>query len=196
MASHWKKNEHSQKKFFKALELVLNSTIFSFNDKFYKQTFNIPMGSSLSSIVSDIVMQDLEMKALQRLPISPSFYEICWWYCVSTWCVIHWYTTLVNTFNSFHSRLKFTTEIDGDKLDFLDVSLIKKGNSLILNWYHKPTFSDRYLNYFSSFMPKRTIVGSIDRVLFLSHPIYHQENFELIIKILLNNIHWNSYFLK
>ncbi|KAG5329647.1 SETMR methyltransferase, partial [Acromyrmex charruanus] len=67
------------------------------------------------------------------------------------------------TFNSFHSRLKFTTEIDEDKLDFLDVSLIRKGNSLIQNWYYKPI------------------------VLSLSHSIYHQKNFELIIKILLNN---------
>ena len=40
----------------------------------YKQTFDIPMGSPLSPIVSDIVMQDLEIKALQRLPILPSFY--------------------------------------------------------------------------------------------------------------------------
>ena len=57
---------------FVKVELVLNSTIFSFNDKFYKQT--VPMGSPLSSIVSDIVMQDLEIKALQRLSISPFFY--------------------------------------------------------------------------------------------------------------------------
>ena len=40
----------------------------------YKQTFGIPMGSPLSPIVSDIVMQDLEIKALQRLSILPSFY--------------------------------------------------------------------------------------------------------------------------
>ena len=32
-----------------------------------------------------------------------------------------------------------------------------------------------------------TIIDLIDRVLFSSHPIYHQENFELVIKILLNN---------
>ena len=51
----------SKREFFKALELVLYSTIFSFNDKFYKQTFSVPMSSLLSPIVSGIVMQDLEM---------------------------------------------------------------------------------------------------------------------------------------
>ena len=91
------------------------------------------MGSPLLSIVADI-MQDLETKALQRLPISPSFYvryvdDIALAYDASH------IDTLVNTFNSFHPRLKFTTEISGNKLNFFDVSLIKKGNSRIHNWY-------------------------------------------------------------
>ena len=77
-------------------------------------------------------MQVLEMKILQRFPIASSFYvkyvdDIALAYDASH------IDTLVNTFNSFHSRLKFTTEIDGDKLDFLNISLIKKGNSLIQN---------------------------------------------------------------
>ena len=79
-----------------------------------------------SPIVSDIVMQNIEVKALQRLPIIPSFYvryvnDIALAYDASH------IDTLVNTFNSFHSRLKFTTEIGGDKLDFLDISLIECG---------------------------------------------------------------------
>ena len=134
-------------------------------------------------------MQVLEMKILQRFPIASSFYvkyvdDIALAYDASH------IDTLVNTFNSFHSRLKFTTEIGAERLDFLDVSLIKKGNSLVQNWYHKPTLSGRYLNYFSRHalcQKVGTIIDLIDKVLFLSHPIYHQENFELIIKILLNN---------
>ncbi|KYQ53936.1 hypothetical protein ALC60_07149 [Trachymyrmex zeteki] len=77
-----------------------------------------------------------------------------------------------------------------DKLNFLDVCIIKKGNSLIHNWYHKPTFSGRYLNYFFRHplcQKVGTIIGLIDRVLSLSHPMFHQENFEAIIKILINN---------
>ena len=73
--------------------------------------------------------------------------------------------TLVNTFNSFHSRLKFTNEIGRDRLDFLDISLIKKRNSLVKNWYHKPTFSGRYLNYVSRHplcQKVGTIIGLIE----------------------------------
>jgi len=46
------------------------------------------------------------------------------------------------------------------------------------------------LNYFSRYLlcqKIETIIGLIDRVFSLSYFIYHQKNFELIIKILLNN---------
>ena len=36
--------------------------------------------------------------------------------------------TLMTYFNSYHLRLKFTIKIDEDKLNFLDVNLIRKGN--------------------------------------------------------------------
>ncbi|KYN36163.1 hypothetical protein ALC56_09483 [Trachymyrmex septentrionalis] len=53
--------------------------------------------------------------------------------------------------------------------------------------HHKPFF-DRYLNYISRHpLCQKNRIILIDRVLSLSYPIYHQENFELLIKILLNN---------
>jgi len=116
------------------LELVLHSTrILILTANFINRLLDSPF-HGLSSIVSDIDMQDLEMKALQRLSISSSFYvryvnDIALAYDASH------IDTLMNTFNSFHSRLKFITEIDRDKLDFLNVSLIKKENSLIQNWW-------------------------------------------------------------
>lgn len=53
-------------------------------------------------------------------------------------------------FNSFHPTLKFTVEIAGPSgLNFLDVTMIKHNKTLEFNWYLKPTFSRRYLNYSS-----------------------------------------------
>ena len=62
--------------------------------------------------------------------------------------------------------------------------------TLIFDWYRKPTFSGRFLNYFSWHplcQKIGTIIGLIDRVLLLSHPSFHKKNFDLVIKILLNN---------
>jgi len=90
---------------------------------------------------------------------------------------------IVNTFNSFHPRLQFTLEIGGDKLNFLDVTIVKLNGNLEFDWFHKPTFSGRYLNYNSQHVlsqKRGTIIGMVDRAFILSHPKY-QKNFNLIV---------------
>jgi len=79
---------------------------------------------------------------------------------------------------------------DGDRLNFLDLTIIKQGNTLIFDWFQKPTFSGRFLNYYSHhlFTQKRgTMYSLIDRVFRLSHPKFHNNNLDHIIKILLDN---------
>jgi len=50
-----------------AIDLVLSSTSFLFNGKYYKQIFGSPMGSPLSLILADVVMEDFETQSLQKL---------------------------------------------------------------------------------------------------------------------------------
>jgi len=49
--------------FISTIKFILSSTFFIFNDTLYKQTFGTPMGSFLSPIIADIVLQDLEEEA-------------------------------------------------------------------------------------------------------------------------------------
>ncbi|XP_077264260.1 uncharacterized protein LOC143898565 [Temnothorax americanus] len=46
--------------FLYAIELILQSTSFGFDGQFYEQIFGSPMGSPLSLILADIVMENLE----------------------------------------------------------------------------------------------------------------------------------------
>jgi len=46
--------------FIKALNFIMDSTVFTFNKVVYKQIFDTPMGSPLSPIIADLVMQGLE----------------------------------------------------------------------------------------------------------------------------------------
>jgi len=56
--------------FLIAVNFILNSTFFIFNQRFYKQIFDTPMGLPISSIVAEIVLQDLEMSAIRNVACS------------------------------------------------------------------------------------------------------------------------------
>jgi hypothetical protein len=73
----------------------------------------------------------------------------------------------LSTFNSFHSSLQFTIEIGGDSINFLDITIIKGNTFLEFDWYHKPTFSGRYLNFLSAHplsQKRGTIMGMVDSI--------------------------------
>jgi len=92
-------------------------------------------------------------------------------------------------------------KVGGESLNFLNLFTTFKRNSyIIFNWYHKPTFSGHFLNFYSQhlFIQKKDIIISlIDKVLLLSlslllllllsHPEFYKENFDFIIEVLLDN---------
>ncbi|KAM0728324.1 hypothetical protein ACS0PU_005106 [Formica fusca] len=176
--------------FLIAVRLILDSTFFTFNGVFYKQTFGTPMGSPLSPIIADIVLQDLESRALESLKFTPPFY-VRYVDDVALAVPASFLNHTLQTFNAFHPRLQFTVEIgEKDRLNFLDITMIVEGKCLLFDWYRKPTFSGRYLHFRSNHplcQKRGTIIGLIDRVFLLSHPRFHQNNFKLIIEILLDN---------
>jgi len=79
------------------------------------------MGSLLSPIIADVVMQDLEMHCLNKINCQLTFYlryvdDILMAAPSDKINHIH------NTFNGYHERLKFTTEYEKDhSLGFLDL---------------------------------------------------------------------------
>ena len=146
-----KNNKNIPKKsFFNAVEFILNSTSFKFNNKFYNQVSGTPMRSSISPIIADIVMVNLETES------SASFDFLIPWhfrYVGDTiLCVPQDKVDIVLCeFNSYNPRLQFTYEIESNNtLSFLDIKLIRVNNEHIMtNWYRKNTYSGRFLNFLS-----------------------------------------------
>jgi len=163
-----------------AVSFVLNSTFFTFNGTCYKQIFGMPMGSPLSPVIADLVLQDLELVAIDNLTFPIPFY-----YRYVDDIILaapsNALDTLLRTFNSQHSRLQFTMEIEKDnKISFLDLTFINDEGTIIFDLYKKPTFSGRYLNYRSHHPlnhKKGIIYGLTDKIINLSHPRFHEKNF-------------------
>jgi len=176
--------------FISTINFILSSTYFTFNHVIYKQTFGTPMGSPLSPIIADIVMQDLERKALDSINLKlPLYYRYVDDIILAA--PSNKITDILNTFNSFHNRLQFTIEYEHNRcLSFLDLKLNIINNNIIIDWFQKQTFSGRFLSFFSKHPMCHkigTIYNLVDRALLLSHPSFHQKNLELIVNILRNN---------
>jgi len=82
--------------------------------------------------VSDLIMRDLEERALETLNFPISFYVR---YVDDITIAVPAFSVngILNVFNEFHLRLQFTLELGGNKLNFLDITLLKINNSLEFN---------------------------------------------------------------
>ncbi|XP_071582490.1 uncharacterized protein [Temnothorax nylanderi] len=121
--------------FLHAIELILHSTSFCFDDKFYEQIYGSPMGSPLSPILADMVMEDLETHCLSLLDFDVRVYLR---YVDDVFTIVpkRAINALLGAFNGYHPRLRFTYEIEtGDSLPFLDTIVIRDGDELITNCF-------------------------------------------------------------
>lgn len=107
-----------QEEFLKAVELILSSSFFMFNNTFYKQIFGSPMGSPSSPVIADIVLQDFEERAIERLPVSvPIYFRYVDDILIAA--PKGFFKDILNIFNSFHNRLQFTLEtFDDNRINF------------------------------------------------------------------------------
>lgn len=128
------------------INICLNATSFQYKNKMYQQIKGTPMGSPVSVVIAEIVMQHIEEIFLQQeqLPF--------WYHYVDDiiTCIPQSRSEEILQFlNSINSSIQFTLELEKDlSLNFLDISLTRKqDNSLSFNVYRKPTHTNKYLDF-------------------------------------------------
>ena len=107
------------------------------------------MGNPISPILADIVMEDLEIHAIQQLTVQPLFYfryvdDII--LCIPINTIDH----TVNIFNSYDENLQFTVELSqNNSISFLDVKIIvNEQQKIITDWSQKNNIFWKILKLF------------------------------------------------
>ena len=175
-------------------KFLFSNTFFSFNNNFYRQIDGTPMGSPISPLFADIVMDDLETDCLKILKENHDIFPLFYFRYVddTIMCINKKHiNTVINTFNSYYNKLQFTYELEQDKkINFLDILLIRHNNKILTDWYNKPTSSGRLINYHSNhpLQQKINIVYNlVDRAILLSDKKFHRKNLKIVTTLLKNN---------
>lgn len=133
----------------KLVEISLTFTFFSFEGEYYEQIYHVAMGSPLSSIISNLFMEDFESKGLASAPFKPNMWKRFIDDTFINWPHGHEKLDLfLQHLNNLSSSIKFTMEIKiNDILPFLDV-LISKRNDVSFSHqvFQKKTHMEQYLH--------------------------------------------------
>ncbi|XP_037034404.1 uncharacterized protein LOC119073200 [Bradysia coprophila] len=182
-----------KQEFIAGLQLVLEECCFQFNDVFYKQIFGSPMGSPASPVFADLILEILEDEVIRKLGYKlPFFYRFV--DDILTAVPVDKIQSTVQAFNKYNRNIQFTVEEEDSnhRISFLEVMCIRVGMSIKTDWYHKGTWSGRYLNFLSN-LPityKRNTVSLLTgKILSLSEPEFHDKNFDLLKTTLHRNLY-------
>ncbi|XP_055588822.1 uncharacterized protein LOC129741142 [Uranotaenia lowii] len=159
--------------FLRALQIVLDASFFQYNGKMYKQIFGVGMGSPLSGVVANILLEHLEEVVITELKTKGINLIIYKRYVDDCLLIAeeNRIDEIQNEFNKPFESIKFTVEKETNcSIRFLDMTLTRKNNKINKHWFTKQT-NGRYLD-FSSASPHahkmNTAIALIDRALKLT----------------------------
>lgn len=181
-------------RFIEGIELLMESCYFSFNGTHYRQINGSPMGAPSSPALVDLVMEYVEDLVFEKLNYSRIRILFYLRYVDDTFALVptRHVQNVVDAFNSIHTRIQFTFEVESNRvLSFLDIRVVRLTNgTIIFDWYHKETWTGRYIN-FDSYLPMSYKMNTpkmfVQKILQLSHPSFHQKNFDLLVETMMKN---------
>jgi hypothetical protein len=122
------------------LSFCLNTTYFVFEGCYYQQVFGTAMGSPVSAVIANLVMEDVEQRALASVPVSLLFWKRFVDDVISA-VSRNEIDILLQHLNSIETSMQFTVEreINGH-LAFLDLNVHRTvEGKLETDVYRKPT---------------------------------------------------------
>ncbi|XP_067633775.1 uncharacterized protein [Eurosta solidaginis] len=186
----------SQSEFIEMISICTKNAYFQFDGKFYSQKHGCPMGSPISCILVEILMDNVLQRAIKKVNEQLGFnITIIKKYVDDLYLVIPEgiFPSVFGIFNDTEKGIEFTYEQEHDNiLPFLDMTIYRntEDGSFNTDWYRKPVSSGRILNYMSIHPLSQkisTAKGLINRIYSISDPKYHCKNKKIIVDILKGN---------
>ena len=167
------------------VQVVLRNTYFSFKDNVYEQVSGLPMGNSISSILSTIYMDAIEQQSLRQLRIGIyRRYVDDIFITTTTEEEAH---AILDFMNAQNEHIKFDIEHSSNStLSLLDFSVNMK--NITFSFYKKHAKKDIFVN-FTSAMPTRSKIQCArneikrirERCSTTQQETKHQKNFENLL---------------
>ena len=131
-------------------ECVLKNNVFEHNMRYFKRLQVTAIGTKFAPLYAILFMDYLEDKILNSIVERP----LVWWRYIDDIFMIWQHgeeklKEFLKVFNSCHPTVKFAAEYSLDKVNFLDVEVIRRGNKLLTDLYIKPTDTHQYLEFSS-----------------------------------------------
>ena len=128
-------------------ECVLKNNFFEHNSHFFKQLRGTAIGTKMAPPYAIIYMDEFERGFLDNYYLKP----FVWWRYIDDIFMLWQHgedelKKFLEALNCYHPSIKFTWDYSREKINFLDVEVIKKDNQLITDLYIKPTDTHQYLH--------------------------------------------------
>lgn len=170
----------SKEMFERVIRLVVSeSNYFKYKDTLYRQLMGLAMGLSVAGKLSEFHLDDIVAAILRKLNAR---IKLLVKYVDDFLLIVHKddIAMVMEAFNTAHETVKFTLEMEvNGRLPFLDILLLRRGSSLVCDWYSKPMASGRFLSHASAHPPAmlyNIARGFAERVLQLSDTQFHPAN--------------------
>lgn len=157
--------------------VCVKSTEMAFNNSIFKQIRGLRMGSSLSPILADFVVEDMLDTTFLHIP-RPKFL-IKYVDDLLTILEEDRATEVLKGLNEMDPDIKFEMEKEeGGKINYLDFTIINEGWCFKTIWYQKDVSSGQFLNYLSTHSKSNiwnTAVQYVATMFLNTHTDFHQQ---------------------
>lgn len=184
-------NGLTKKGFIEMIEFILDNNYFSYKNEYYLQIFGCAMGSKLSPILAQYVMDYILDECLPKVPYQPAFLKK---FVDDIILAVpnDGVESILDILNNFDPHIKFTVEKEENRsVPFLDTLVIRDiDNTIKLDWYRKPNAAGRYVHYRSnhSMSIKINFIKQMkNRINTICHEKFKYKNLKILENLLTDN---------